>query len=389
MIYLDEAATSQFQKKDEIIVDTISNAMRIYWQNPSSLYAQTVRSKIEECRQNVADFIGAESYEIIFTSGASESNNMAIRGWFEKNYKPYSKIPYIVISKMEHKSIANIWENPLMKMFHCKTDEYGLVDLDYLKTQLNILSKSNKNHPLLVSIIYANNEIGSINDIKAISNLVHKHDGILHIDATQAFGHIPIDVKELDVDMLSASGHKISPVLKGIGILYKRYDIELNPLIYGAQEEGLRGGTENTFGIIGLSKAIDYCDISDEKIKELANKRDYFISLLQSRFSCRLNGHPTNRLPNNISVIFPQDITGEALLHTLDLSGIKTSTGSACNNREIKPSYVLTELGLSDEEAMKTVRFTLSDDITYEDIEKTIREIASTIKVIETDWSDE
>lgn len=389
MIYLDEAATSQFQKKDEIIVNTISNAMRIYWQNPSSLYAQTVRSKIEECRQNVADFIGAESYEIIFTSGASESNNMAIRGWFEKNYKPYSKIPYIVISKMEHKSIANIWENPLMKMFHCKTDEYGLVDLDYLKTQLNILSKSNKSHPLLVSIIYANNEIGSINDIKAISNLVHKYGGILHIDATQAFGHIPIDVKELDVDMLSASGHKISPVLKGIGILYKRYDIELNPLIYGAQEEGLRGGTENTFGIIGLSKAIDYCDISDEKIKELENKRDYFISLLQSRFSCRLNGHPTNRLPNNISVIFPQDIAGEALLHTLDLSGIKISTGSACNNREIKPSYVLTELGLSDEEAMKTVRFTLSDDITYEDIEKTIREIASTIKVIETDWSDE
>ena len=389
MIYLDEAATSQFQKKDEIIVNTISNAMRIYWQNPSSLYAQIVRDKIEECRQNIADFIGAESYEIIFTSGASESNNMAIRGWFEKNYKPYSKIPYIVISKMEHKSIANIWGNPLMKMFHCKTDEYGLVDLDYLKTQLNILSKSNKNHPLLVSIIYANNEIGSINDIKAISNLVHKCNGILHIDATQAFGHIPIDVKELDVDMLSASGHKISPVLKGIGILYKRYDIELNPLIYGAQEEGLRGGTENTFGIIGLSKAIDYCDISDEKIKELANKRDYFISLLQSRFGCRLNGHPTNRLPNNISVIFPQDITGEALLHTLDLSGIKTSTGSACNNREVKPSYVLTELGLSDEEAMKTVRFTLSDDITYEDIEKTIKEIASTIKVIETDWSDE
>lgn len=389
MIYLDEAATSQFQKKDEIIVDTISNAMRIYWQNPSSLYAQAVRNKIEECRQNIADFIGAESYEIIFTSGASESNNMAIRGWFEKNYKPYGKIPYIVISKMEHKSIANIWENPLMKMFHCKTDEYGLVDLDYLKTQLNILSKSNKNHPLLVSIIYANNEIGSINDIKAISNLVHKYNGILHIDATQAFGHIPIDVKELDVDMLSASGHKVSPVLKGIGILYKRYDIELNPLIYGAQEEGLRGGTENTFGIIGLSKAIDYCDISDEKIKELANKRDYFISLLQSRFGCRLNGHPTNRLPNNISVIFPQDITGEALLHTLDLSGIKASTGSACNNREIKPSYVLTELGLSDEEAMKTVRFTLSDDITYEDIEKTIKEIASTIKVIETDWSDE
>lgn len=389
MIYLDEAATSQFQKKDEIIVNTISNAMRIYWQNPSSLYAQIVRDKIEECRQNIADFIGAESYEIIFTSGASESNNMAIRGWFEKNYKPYSKIPYIVISKMEHKSIANIWENPLMKMFHCKTDEYGLVDLDYLKTQLNILSKSNKNHPLLVSIIYANNEIGSMNDIKAISNLVHKCNGILHIDATQAFGHIPIDVKELDVDMLSASGHKISPVLKGIGILYKRYDIELNPLIYGAQEEGLRGGTENTFGIIGLSKAIDYCDISDEKIKELANKRDYFISLLQSRFGCRLNGHPTNRLPNNISVIFPQDITGEALLHTLDLSGIKTSTGSACNNREVKPSYVLTELGLSDEEAMKTVRFTLSDDITYEDIEKTIKEIASTIKVIETDWSDE
>ena len=389
MIYLDNAATSQFQKKDEIIVGSISNAMRTYWQNPSSLYAQEVRDKIEECRQNVADFIGAESDEIYFTSGSSESNNWAIRGWFDKNYIPYRKKPCVIISEVEHKSIMSIWENQLMKqcMSHCKVDKYGLIDLDYLKTQLTILTKG-KRQPILMSVIYANNEVGSINNIKAISELVHKYGGVLHVDATQVFGHMPIDVEELGIDMLSASGHKISPVLKGIGFLYKRNGVEINPLIYGAQESELRGGTENVFGIIGLSKAIDCCDVSNGKIKEVTDKRNYFINLLQSRFGCKLNGHPTDRLPNNINVTFSQDITGEAFLYTLDLSGIKISVGSACNSKLIEPSHVLKAMGLSDEDAMKTVRFTLSDEITYHEIDKVVEEIASTIKVIGTEWSD-
>ena len=383
MIYLDNAATSQFQEKDEKIISTISNAMRIHWQNPSSLYAQKVRDRIEECRQNIANFIGAKSNEIFYTSGASESNNWAIRGWFNKNYEPYRKTPFIIVSEVEHKSIMSIWENQRIKMFHCHVDEHGLINLSYLKTQLSIFTKSNKNHPILVSVIYANNEIGSINDIKTISDLVHKYGAILHVDATQAFGHMPINVEELGIDMLSASGHKISPVLKGIGFLYKRDDIEINPLIYGAQEQGLRAGTENTFGIIGLDKAIDFCDVSDKKVKELTEKRNYFIDLLQSEFGCKLNGHPTNRLPNNINVTFPQNITSEALLHTLNLSNIWISTGSACNSKTIEPSHVLKAIGLSDEDAMKTMRLTLSDDITYEDINDFICELRKAINIIE------
>ena len=387
MIYLDNAATSQFQKKDEIIVNIISNAMRTYWQNPSSLYAQEVRDKIEECRQNIADFINAESHEIYFTSGASESNNMALRGWYDKNYIPYRKTPFIIISEVEHKSIMNIWENPMIKFSHCQVDEYGLINLSYFKSQLSIISK-NKNHPILVSIIYANNEIGSINNIKAISDLAHKYNAILHVDATQAFGHIPIDVEELGIDMLSASGHKISPVLKGVGFLYKRDEVEISPFIYGNQELGLRAGTENTFGIIGLSKAIDYCDVSKEKIEEMTCKRDYFINLLQTEFGCKLNGHPTDRLPNNISVVLPDGISAESVLHMLSMSNIFISTSSACNSHSIEKSYVLTAMGLDDDEIMRTIRITISDETTYQDINDFICELRKTIKVIEKEWSE-
>ena len=389
MIYLDNAATSQFKEKDEMIVNTISNAMRMYWQNPSSLYAQTVRDKIEECRQNVASFIGAESDEIYFTSGASESNNWAIRGWFDKNYIPYRKKPCVIISEAEHKSTMSIWENQLMKqcMSRCSVDKYGLVDLDYLKTLLSILTKGKK-QPILMSVIYANNEVGSINNIKAISELVHKYGGVLHVDATQVFGHMPIDVEELGADMLSASGHKISPVLKGIGFLYKRNGVEINPLIYGTQESELRGGTENAFGIIGLSKAIDYCDVSNSKIEEVVDKRDYLIDLLQSEFGCKLNGHPTDRLPNNISVMLPDGVSAESVLHMLSTSNIFISTSSACNSQSIEKSYVLKAMGLDDEEIMRTIRVTISDETTYSDINDFVCELRKTIKVIGIDWSD-
>ena len=383
MIYLDNAATSQFQEKDDVIVNAISNAMRTYWQNPSSLYAQKVKDRIEDCRQNIANFIGARSDEIYFTSGASESNNWAIRGWFNKNYEPYRKTPFVIVSEVEHKSIMNIWENQRIKMFHCRVDKYGLIDLKYLKTQLSIFTKS-KEQPILVSVIYANNEIGSINDIKTISDLVHKYDGVLHVDATQVFGHMPINVEELGVDMLSASGHKVSPVLKGIGFLYKRDGIEINPLIYGNQEMSLRGGTENTFGIIGFDKAIDFCDVSDKKIKELIDKRDYFIGLLQSEFGCKLNGHPTDRLPNNINVVLPSGVFAESVLHMLSMSNIFVSTSSACNSKSIENSHVLKAIGLDDDEIMRAIRITISDEITYQNINDFVYELRKTIKIIES-----
>ena len=381
-IYLDNAATSGHRKVDDAITDAMNTAMKTHWQNPSSLYASDVKEEIAECRNNIAKFINAKPDEIYFTSGASESNNWAIRGWFDNTMTSTSKVPNIITTQIEHKSIIKLVQSNVLGSYvrYCDVDEFGLIDIQSLESLLCYY----KNHPILVSICMANNEIGTIQDIKKIAELVHKYKCVLHVDATQAFGHIPIDVKALDVDMMSVSGHKISPVLKGIGFLYKKECIKIHPLIYGAQENELRGGTENTFGIIGLSKAIEHCDISPKKINEMCKKRDYFIGLLERKFDCELNGDSYYRLPNNINVTFPQNITGEALLYTLDLSDIQISTGSACNSKEIKPSYVLKKIGLSNEEAMRTVRFSLSDDTAYEEIDKVIEEIEKAIKLIET-----
>lgn len=385
MIYLDSAATANYGNKDNIIIDTITSAMKKYWQNPSSLYATNVKEEINRCRKHIAEFIGAKPDEIYFTSGASESNNWCVRGWVDKNVNSCSMVN-IITTPIEHKSILEAVNNPNLGacIRYCNVDKYGLVDYNSLKRLLSF----REGEPILVSIGMANNEIGTIQNIDEISELVHRYGGILHVDATQAFGHIPIDVDKLGVDMMSASGHKISPVLKGIGFLYKRNSIDIQPLIYGMQESGLRGGTENTFGIIGLGKAVELCDVSQKKIDELCAKRNYFINLLKSKFSksgldVKLNGHPTQILPNNINITFSQNITGEALLYTLDMSDILISTGSACNSKEIKPSHVLRAIGASDTDAMKTVRFSLPDDITYEQIDKVINEIDKAIKVIE------
>lgn len=381
MIYLDAASTSGYRDIDDIIVDVMTKAMREYWLNPSSLYAENTKKKIERCRVNISEFIGAKSNEVYFTSGASESNNWAIRGWVDEVLSDSYKAANIITTPIEHKSILEAVQNKSLSAHirYCKVDKFGIIDYSSLKNLLWM----HENEPILVSIGMANNEIGALQDIKEISNLVHSYGGVLHVDATQAFGHIPIDVNELGIDLMSASGHKISPVLKGVGFLYKRNDVNIQPLIYGAQENGLRGGTENTFGIIGLSKAIEYCNISQQNIDEMCKKRDYFIELLKSKFSCKLNGHNEYRLPNNINVTFPQNITGESLLYTLDMSGFQISTGSACNSKSIAPSYVLKAIGLSDEQAMKTVRFTLTDGITYGEIDYVIEEIDKAIKIIE------
>ena len=382
MIYLDAAATAKYMESDDIIIETMTNAMRNCWMNPSSLYSSKIKDEIDKCRKNIAAFINAKSDEIIFTSGASESNNQAIRGWVDEVWLKSFKTPCIISTHIEHKSILKLLEESNLDALvkYCDVSKSGFVDYESLERLLPM----NDKEPVLVSVGLANNEIGTIQDIKKISNLVHKYNGILHVDATQAFGKIPINVNELGIDMMSASGHKISPVLKGTGFLYKKNGINIQPLIYGTQENGLRGGTENTFDIIGLSKALEFCDVSDEKIKEMCDKRDYFIACLERKFGCKLNGHPIERLPNNISITFIQNITGESLLYMLDMCEIAISTGSACNSREIKSSYVLKNIGLSDEDAMKTIRITLPDNITYEDIDKAVKEIVKAIKIIET-----
>lgn len=381
MIYLDVASTSNYSNIDDVIINTMTIAMKDSWMNPSSLYAANVKRKIDQCRMNIAGFIGAESDEIYYTSGSSESNNWAIRGWADYINSTNLLTPKIITTPIEHKSILSAVKNTELGAFvyTCDVDRIGVVDTRSLECLLAM-----DEHPTLVSVCMANNEIGTIQNIKAISDLVHKYNGVLHVDATQAFGHIPINVEELGIDMMSASAHKISPVLKGVGILFKKKCINIHPLIYGSQENGLRGGTENTFGIIGLNKAIEYCDISREKINSICAKRDCFINLLEHKCNCKLNGHRHGRLPNNINVTFSQDVTGESLLYALDMDSIKIGTGSACNSRSIESSHVLKAIGVSDEDAMKTIRISISDDITYEDIVFVVNEINKVIKIIES-----
>ena len=379
MVYLDNAATAKYRNVDDIIVDTMTTAMKDSWMNPSSLYATNVKDKINKCRASISEFIGAKPDEIYFTSGASESNNWAIRGWDDSAMNGLL-ITNIITTQIEHKSILSAVQNDALNanVYYCDVDEFGLVNLESLEHLLY----EHEYEPTLVSINMANNEIGTIQNIKEISELVHKYKGVLHTDATQALGHIPIDVEELGIDMMSCSGHKISPALRGIGFLYKRNGVDIEPLICGAQERRMRGGTENTYGIIGLSKALEYCDFSYEAMSEMCEKRDYFINRLETKFGCKLNGHRKYRLLNNINVTFSQNITSESLLYMLDISGIKISTSSACNSRAIEPSYVLKAIGLSDEDAMKSVRITLSDDITYEQINYVVNEIGKAIEIM-------
>lgn len=384
MIYLDAAATAKYRNIDDVIVAAMTTAMRDSWMNPSSLYAANVRDKIDKCRTNIAKFIGAKPEEIYFTSGASEANSWAIRGWDDEIWLTTYKNSNIITSPIEHKSILELLENCNLgsTVHYCDVDEYGAIDYESLE---RLLKKCKINdEPTLVSIGMCNNEIGTWQNVKKISELVHKYNGVFHTDATQALGHIPIDVEYLGIDLMSCSGHKISPVLRGIGFLYKKNGINIQPFIYGAQENQMRGGTENTYGIIGLNKALEYCDVSIQTMETLSRKRDYFIDCLEYKFGCTLNGHDIDRLPNNVNVVFPQNITGESMLYMLDMSNVKVSIGSACNSKSIEKSHVLDAIGLSDEDAMKSIRFTLPDDITYEEINKVIDEIDKAIKIIET-----
>lgn len=379
MIYLDNAATTKIKSE---VVESMLPYFEEQWYNPSSLYsdASKVKRDMEAARNNIGRFIGAEGKEIFITSSGSEGNCWAIQG-FVNYYNRIGKTVTVITSTIEHKSILECVKHIDANVCYVNADEFGFIDIKMLEDLIrNAYSKSDK---ILVSIQFASNEVGTVQDIADIARLVHKYNGVLHTDAVQAIGQILINVKELDIDLLTCSGHKIGAP-KGIGFLYKRDSVNINPLIYGSQMDSMRGGTENVPYIIGLSKAIEYCDISQKKINELCKKRNYFINLLERRFDCELNGDSYYRLPNNINVTFPQNITGEALLYNLDISGIQVSTSSACNSHSIEPSYVLKAIKLSDEDAMRTIRISLSDNITYEEIDYVVDEIDKAIRIIET-----
>ena len=376
-IYLDVASTT---KPVNSVLEKIKPYIESLWYNPSSLYSNGTRVKddIEKVRTIVASLINAESSEIYFTSGATEANNWVVRGFDDACGG--NKID-IVTTPIEHSSIINAVSNRNLrsnvKMFD--VDAYGIVDL-------STLNNNGNGWVFLASVIAANNEIGTVQDLKEISKVVHLNNGIFHTDATQMLPNIKIDVKEMGIDLLSASAQKLGG-LKGTGFLYISNDIKhkIAPLIYGEQEGKQRGGTENVIGIIAMGEAIKNINYKDSML--LSFVRDYFVNKLEE-INCKLVGHKTNRLPNNISIILPEGVGAEECLYMLDLAGIMVSVGSACNSKLKEPSHVLKAIGLTDEEASRVLRITFNPNLSIENVETVVNEMKKIISLLSTnEWS--
>lgn len=385
-LYLDSAATAKPNKE---VLEAVMPYLTDEFYNPSAIYSDGVRVKhaIDNSRESIARFINADADEIFFDSGSSESNCWAIQGYVFAGMMDFAKTE-IVTTKIEHKSImecVDAMERLGSNTGYCDVtyldvDKDGFVNMEQLESVFKDREEPNY-YDIFVSIQLANNEVGTIQDIKAVSDVIHKYGGILHVDATQAFGQIPIDVKAMGIDMLSASAHKLEGGFKGVGLLYKKKNIELQPIIYGSQNDRQRGGTENVAGIVGFAKAVELASEEMEDKLALSVKRDYFINEL-TRNGCKLNGASVHRLPNNINVMLPEGIGSEELLYMLDLDDIQCSAGSACNSHSKKPSYVLKAIGLTDEQAARSVRFTISSDITYEAIDYVVEKIVKIMKII-------
>lgn len=369
-IYLDDAATS---KVDSRTADVVHTYMTSYFGNPSASYHISSRpfDAIHQTRKLIKEMLHAFDNDlVVFTSGGSESNSWAIQGWAKEMYCSDDTYPITVITScIEHVSVLECVKD-IRRCGMIDTDPYlisvdqdGFVNLDELEQVLMRLGCCHK----LVSIQFANNEIGTIQHIKDIANLVHRYDGIFHTDAVQAFGHIPIDVQELGIDLLSASGHKIGAP-KGVGFLYIRHGVKITPLIYGKQNDGLRGGTENVPGIVGLYTAAKQCIADQDYVIRMTILRNNFLSMLKP-LKIMINGSLEERLPNNLNITFVDDVYAESMVYMLDCCGVYIGTGSACNSHSISTSHVLRAIGLCDLDAMKTIRLTLPRDITMEELE--------------------
>jgi cysteine desulfurase len=370
LIYLDHAASTPVLQ--EIINEMIPYLGDLYG-NPSSIHTYGIKSKIaiQTARRRVASLIGAKPSEIFFTSGGTESDNLALKG-ISKSIRNYqNKKNHIITSSIEHDAIletCHYLENDGFTVTYLNVDKNGLIDKTELKNQLT-------EKTALVSIMLANNEIGVIQPVKEFSEIVHNFDKriIFHSDAVQAVGKIPVNVKELDLDSLSLSSHKINGP-KGVGALYVREKVNLEPLMQGGgQELTFRSGTENVPGIVGFGKASEISMLNLKNNSQyLYYLRDYFINKINEEISGRiLNGSLESRLPNNVNFTF-LGINGEDLLIKLDEDGILASTGSACSANLQKESHVLKAIGLNHEEISGSIRFTLGIQNTKEDIEKTI-----------------
>ncbi len=372
-IYLDHAATTP-------VAFEVFEAMKPYFSekfgNASSLHSfgLEAREAVEKSRRQIAKFLNAKNDEIIFTSGGTESNNIALKGIAFANK---NKGNHIITCQIEHPAIRKPceWlEKHGFKVTYLDVDKNGLVNPADVENAIT-------DKTILVSIMTANNEIGTIEPIQEIGKICkkQKHKVYFHTDAVQAFGKISINIKRMNIDLLSASSHKLYGP-KGVGILYVKNDVSIEPIQHGGgHEQGLRSGTENTAGIIGFAAAVKLAEKIMKKEAERQTKlRDKIIKSALKIPGVKLNGHSSKRLPNNVNVSI-KGVEGEALLIRLNEKGIAVSTGSACSTKSLKPSHVLTSIGLTDEEAHGSLRITLGKDNKEEDIDYVIDELKKII----------
>lgn len=368
MIYLDNAATTK-------VSEAVFAAMKPYfceqYANPSAIYTFAGKSMkaVDEARKDVAGLIGAQPNEIYFTAGGSELDNWAVKAAAEA-YR--AKGRHIITSAIEHHAVLHTCqylEKQGYEVTYVGVDEYGVIKLDELAAAV-------REDTVLITVMAANNEIGTIQPLKEIGEIAKRNGILLHTDAVQAYGHIPLDVDALGIDMLSGSGHKLYGP-KGIGFLYIRKGVRIGAYVHGgAQERSRRAGTHNTPGIVGMGAAarLAAADL-EENMKKQAALRDYLIQRVLDEIPySRLNGHPADRLPGNASFCF-RFIEGESLLILLDQKGICASSGSACTSGSLDPSHVLLAIGLPHETAHGSLRLTLSGETTKEEIDVTVEEL--------------
>ena len=368
LIYLDNAATTPAHPE---VVEAMLPFFTENFGNASAIYGIDAKSKaaMEHSRDIIANALGTNAKDIYFTAGGSESDNWALKATAEA-YR--EKGNHIITSKIEHHAVLHTCqylEKHGYEVTYLDVDENGVVKLEELK-------KAIRPTTILISIMFANNEIGTIEPVKEIGTIAKEHGILFHTDAVQAFGQIPIDVDEMNIDLLSASGHKLNGP-KGIGFLYIRKGLKLRSFIHGgAQERNRRAGTENIPGIVGLGKAVEIAfRTMQERTEKEAQLRDHLIERVLSEVPySRLNGHRTDRLPNNANFCF-QFIEGESLLIMLDQNGICGSSGSACTSGSLDPSHVLLAIGLPHEIAHGSLRLTLGEDTTLEQIDFVVDKI--------------
>ncbi len=377
LIYLDNAATTKTAPE---VVDAMIPYFTEHYGNPSSVYSFASGNKevVSRQREIIAQALGAQANEIYFTAGGSESDNWALKATAEAYEK---KGKHIITTKIEHHAILHTCEylekQRGFEITYLDVDENGVVKLDELK-------KAIRPDTILISVMFANNEIGTIQPIREIGEIAQEHKILFHTDAVQAFGQIPIDVDACHIDMLSASGHKLNGP-KGIGFLYIRKGVKIRSFVHGgAQERKRRAGTENVPGIVGMGAAVERAMRTMEARTAKERKlRDYLIERIETEIPyCRLNGDRTNRLPNNVNFSF-RFIEGESLLIMLDMKGICASSGSACTSGSLDPSHVLLAIGLPHEIAHGSLRMTLGEETTREDLDyivDTLKEIVANFR---------